>query len=195
MTCCRVSFFRGAPQLFTRPAKKELHESLQTIEQGNEYRVDYTATLRFKDGEAWDSTLYYRNPKYNGCIMVMSQAFGIPGEGQKITPNLDVSGYGVLVKSEKGWRLRGNLNYSFAQVAASQSKTSAVATPSTSAPTQTLADACVATKMTAWEKQHDNEVNQAGAAARAKGEEFQTSAGMEELERKEALDKTTAECR
>lgn len=54
---------------------------------------------------------------------------------------------------------------------------------------------CVETKLMAWEKQHSNEVEQAAASARAAGEEFRSSAGMEELMRQEALATATSECK
>ena len=131
------------------------------------------------------------------------------------TKKYDISGAGELVKSESGWRLRGELvQLAFSRDAAEwaavsegpnrpelKSPTAAVGSPTGSEQqvndqdTSTQVSPCVEAKMVAWDKQHSSEVDQAAAAARAAGEEFRSSAGMEELVRNEAIAAATSECK
>lgn len=323
------------------------------LQQGDDYRVDFVAKLTFKD--EWFKQLQIKSDwgKYNACALaVINRGFNFLQEPGSLATKLDVKGFGVLVKSEQGWRLRGDLDYSLTPVAGAEKavtwrnftskdgvfsakvpsfgrgecdsdrsysssrntweewakcsfatanadmnvyyikvpsgtvhadnvdtmltaemndvvsdrdnnvvtsssnvnvngvkckdftmtmkavqgeriaricingeyKIQAIVKPrigqpidkaemavfvssvtpkasivvaaiQASAPQPTTAESCVASKMAVWEKQHEKEIGQAAAAARAKGEEFQMSAGMDAMVRQEALDKATAECR
>ena len=181
------------------------------------YQVDFSAKLTLKATPEETSRAYVaheRDTAYLGCHLVISQLVDVRLRGLP-TKKYDISGAGELVKSESGWRLRGELvQLAFSRDAAEWaavsegpnrpelgSSTTAVR-PSVGIEqqvndqdTSTQISPCVEAKMVAWNKQHSSEVDQAAAAARAAGEEFRSSAGMEELVRNEAIAAATSECK
>lgn len=187
------------------------------IATGDSYQVDFSAKLTLKATPEETSRAYVaheRDTAYLGCHLVISQLVDVRLRGLP-TKKFDISGAGELVKSESGWRLRGELvQLAFSRDAAEwaavsegpnrpelKSPTAAVGSPAGSEQevndqdTSTQVSPCVEAKMVAWDKQHSSEVDQAAAAARAAGEEFRSSAGMEELVRNEAIAAATSECK
>lgn len=181
------------------------------------YQVDFSAKLTLKATPEETSRAYVaheRDTAYLGCHLVISQLVDVRLRGLP-TKKYDISGAGELVKSESGWRLRGELvQLAFSRDAAEwaavsevpsrpelKSSTAAVRSLAGSEQqvndqdTSTQVSPCVEAKMVAWDKQHSSEVDQAAAAARAAGEEFRSSAGMEELVRNEAIAAATSECK
>lgn len=181
------------------------------------YQVDFSAKLTLKATPEETSRAYVaheRDTAYLGCHLVISQLVDVRLRGLP-TKKYDISGAGELVKSESGWRLRGELvQLAFSRDAAEwatvsegpnrpelKSSTAAVGAPAGSEQqvndqdTSTQVSPCVEAKMVVWDKQHSSEVDQAAAAARAAGEEFRSSAGMEELVRNEAIAAATSECK
>ena len=157
---------------------------------------------------------HQREGAYLGCHFVIAQLMDARIRGLP-TKKYDISGAGELVKSESGWRLKGELvQLAFSRDAAEWAAVSegpnrpelgssptTVRSPAGSEQqvndqeTSTQVSPCVEAKMVAWDKQHSSEVDQAAAAARAAGEEFRSSAGMEELVRNEAIAAATSECK
>jgi len=181
------------------------------------YQVDFSAKLTLNATPEETSRAYVaheRDTAYLGCHLVISQLVDVRLRGLP-TKKYDISGAGELVKSESGWRLRGELvQLGFSRDAAEwaavsedpnrpelKSPTAAVRSPAGSEQqvigqaTSTQGSPCVDAKIAAWDKQHSSEVDQAAAAARAAGEEFRSSAGMEELVRNEAIAAATSECK
>jgi hypothetical protein len=192
------------------------------IEEGKSYRVDFTATLAMRQtpDQAFQSYLQHKmDPSWMGCHVYVSNLAIVSASGKtaEFSKKYEVSGFGMLIKSENGWRLIGDdLHFEFAAVP--ESASSASPTPpslpalannaevspqqsiiSTTAPEPasivTPLSTCVTNKMSAWEKKHDAEIALAEKEAQAKGEELRISAGQEELAKQEVLDKATADCR
>ena len=181
------------------------------------YQVDFSAKLTLKATPEETSRAYVaheRDSAYLGCHLIISQLVDVRLRGLP-TKKYDISGAGELVKSESGWRLRGELvQLAFSRDAAEWaavsegpnrpelgSSTTAVRSPVgieqqvNDQDTSTQISPCVEAKMVAWNKQHSSEVEQAAAAATAAGEEFRSSAGMEELVRNEAIAAAASECK
>lgn len=181
------------------------------------YQVDFSAKLTL--GATPEQTLrkyvdHGKEAAYLGCHFVIAQLSDTRIRGLP-TKKYDISGAGELVKSESGWRLRGELvQLAFSRDAAEWAavreganrpelrSSTALVQPQAGSDqqvndqnTSTQLSSCVEAKMVAWDKQHSSEVDQAAAAARAAGEEFRTSAGMEELVRNEAIAAATSECK
>lgn len=181
------------------------------------YQVDFSAKLTLRATPMQTLRRYVDHGKeaaYLGCHFVIAQLSDARIRGLP-TKKYDISGAGELVKSESGWRLRGELGQlAFMrdanewasireEVNHPESASSTVAVRPSAASEEEVKgqnaspnlSPCVETKLMAWEKQHSNEVEQAAASARAVGEEFRSSAGMEELVRQEALAAATSECK
>lgn len=181
------------------------------------YQVDFSAKLTLKATPEETSRAYMaheRDRAYLGCHFVIAQLVDVRIRGLP-TKKYDISGAGELVKSESGWRLRGELvQLGFSRDAAEwasireeashtePASSTVVVRPSAASEEEVKGQnssanlsPCVETKLAAWEKQHSNEVEQAAASARAAGEEFRSSAGMEELMRQEALAAATSACK
>lgn len=181
------------------------------------YQVDFSAKLTL--GATPEQTLrryvdHGKEEAYLGCHFVIAQLSDTRIRGLP-TKKYDISGAGELVKSESGWRLRGELvQLAFSRDAAEWaavreganrpelgSSTAAAQPPAGSEQqvndqdTSTQVSPCLEVKMETWDKQHSSEVEQAAAAAKAAGEEFRSSAGMEELVRNEAIAAATSECK
>lgn len=190
---------------------------LDGIETEDSYQVDFSARLTLSASP--EETLrgyvaHERDAAYLGCHFVIAQLMDVRIRGLP-TKKYDISGAGELVKSENGWRLRGELvQLAFSRDAAEWAavreganrpelrSSTAVVQPQAGSDqqvndqdTSTQVSPCVEAKMVAWEKQHSGEVEQAAAAARAAGEEYRSSAGMEELVRNEAIAAATSECK
>jgi hypothetical protein len=93
------------------------------IEEGEAYRVDFTAKLTLKETPEQTMATYRQHqmdPNYAACHQYVSYLV-IPVEGPvssaeesiSFAKQYEIAGAGMLVKSEKGWRLRGNLQSSF----------------------------------------------------------------------------------
>ncbi|KAB8059904.1 hypothetical protein GCN74_11035 [Janthinobacterium sp. FT14W] len=190
---------------------------LDGIATEDSYQVDFSAKLTLKATPEETSSAFMaheRDTAYLGCHFVIAQLVDVRIRGLP-TKKYDISGAGELVKSESGWRLRGELvQLAFSRDAAEwaavsegtnrpelKSSTAAVTPPARSEQKGNDQDAstqvspCVEAKMVAWDKQHSSEVEQAAAAATAAGEEFRSSAGMEELVRNEAIAAATSTCK
>lgn len=85
------------------------------IEDGGMYRIDFTAQLTLKESPEQAMQSYGKHqmdPNYIGCHMYVSTLVRIT-ESMSFAKQYEVSGAGVMVKSEKGWRLNGELRSSF----------------------------------------------------------------------------------
>ncbi|MDN2677681.1 hypothetical protein [Janthinobacterium sp. SUN033] len=181
------------------------------------YQVDFSAKLTLRATPEQTLRRYVDHGKeaaYLGCHFVIAHLSDTRIRGLP-TKKYEISGAGELVKSESGWRLRGELGQlAFMrdanewasireEVNRQESASSTVAVrPSAASEVEVKGQnaspnlsPCVETKLMAWEKRHSNEVEQAAAIARAAGEEFRSSAGMEELMRQEALATAISECK
>lgn len=187
------------------------------IATDDSYQVDFSAKLTLRATPEQTLRRYVDHGKeaaYLGCHFVIAQLMDVHIRGLP-TKKYDISGAGELVKSESGWRLRGELGQlAFMRDAnewasireeanhpGSASSTVEVRPPAASEEEVKGQNAsanlspCVETKLAAWEKKRSDEVEHAVAIARAAGEEFRSSAGMEELMRQEALTAATSECK
>lgn len=187
------------------------------IATDDSYQVDFSAKLTLRATPEKTLRRYVDHGKeaaYLGCHFVIAQLMDVHIRGLP-TKKYGISGAGELVKSESGWRLRGELGQlAFMRDAnewasirektnhpGSASSTVEVRPPAASEEEVKGQNAsanlspCVETKLAAWEKKRSDEVEQAVASARAAGEEFRSSAGMEELMRQEALAAATSACK
>lgn len=85
------------------------------IEDGGMYRIDFTAKLTLKESPEQAMQSYGKHqmdPNYIGCHMYIARLVRIT-ESMSLEKQYEVSGAGVMVKSEKGWRLNGELRSSF----------------------------------------------------------------------------------
>ena len=190
---------------------------LDGIATEDSYQVDFSAKLTLKATPEETSRAYVaheRDTAYLGCHLVISQLVDVRLRGLP-TKKYDISGAGELVKSESGWRLRGELVQlafmrdatEWAEVSEGANRPELGSTTTVVQPpkgserqvndqdTSAQVSPCVEAKMVAWDKQHSGEVEQAAAAAQAAGEEFRSSVGMEELVRNEAIAAATSECK
>ena len=192
------------------------------LEDGKSYRVDFTATLAMKQSpeQAFESYLQHKmDPSWIGCHNYISNLAILSPSRDKVTlvKKYDVSGFGMLLKSEQGWRLIGdNLHLEFAPAQGSENAAAATPAPPVAqsnkvetppaqpapayatpepAPVAAPLSACVAKKMSEWEKKRESEIAKAGKEAEARGEELRISAGQDELVRQEALEQATTDCR
>ena len=192
------------------------------IEEGKSYRVDFTATLAMKQSpeQAFQSYLQHKmDPSWIGCHTYISNLAIMSASRDKVelVKKYEVSGFGMLIKSEQGWRLLGeNLNFEFAPAPGSENAKATTPAPTAAqsnkveappaqpapayvtpepAPVAAPLSACVAKKMSEWEKKRDNEMALASKEAADRGEELRISAGQEEMVKQEALEKATSECK
>lgn len=192
------------------------------IEEGKSYRVDFTATLSMKQSpeQAFQSYLQHKmDPSWIGCHTYISNLAIMSASRDKVelVKKYEVSGFGMLIKSEQGWRLLGdNLQFEFAPAPGSENAAAPTPTPPIAqsnkvevlppqsvptyvtpqpAPVTVTLSACVAKKMSEWEKKRESEMALAGKEAEARGEELRVSAGQEEMVKQEALEKATSDCR
>lgn len=182
------------------------------------YRVDFSAKLVLKSGA--EETMQKIDPMPKDanavqCLMVASMLMRSTGALWK---SYDVSGAGEFVKSEKGWRLAGELGqYDFAPTQGQTDTDRALprpvgyktqAAPPTAAeqaapvqqPVETAAaepelPPCVAAKMKTYEENWNKEIEEMRKTAQANGEEVRTSAGAESHLREEALEQAKVECK
>lgn len=185
----------------------------------NSYRVDFAATLNLKAPPVQALQLFDQHqadPAYLTCHSIIVHLVTVKGRVPTLSNQYEITGAADLLKSEKGWRLKGELHdYAFTPISTSAESTPAVGNPSIAPgaepertpPTPTTrmtapepmpppvaVSPCVKAKMVAWQKQRDKDMAEAGAAARAKGEELQSSAGQEGLLEQEAIDEATVAC-
>ncbi|MFZ6656540.1 hypothetical protein [Undibacterium sp. TJN19] len=192
------------------------------IEEGKSYRVDFTAALTLKQSpeQARQSYIQHKmDPSWIGCHTYISNLAVLNANQDKaeLVKQYNVSGFGMLIKSEQGWRLVGdNLHLEFAPASGSENATAPTPVPPVAqsnkveeppaqstpayvtpelAPVAAPLSACVAKKMSEWEKKRDNDMALASKEAADRGEELRVSAGQEELMKQEALDKATLDCR
>lgn len=178
------------------------------------YRVDFSATLTMKNTPRETLRKLHENerdPRFMSCHMVIGH---LARPDLSLWKQYGVTGAGEFVKSEKGWRLLGELGqYEFMPTPGQSESQRAVLRPVEpnpappvhvppvaqaaveQAPSEPALSPCVAAKMTEYDKQRSKEIDELGRDARARGEEVQISAGPEEFMRHEALDKATADCR
>lgn len=182
------------------------------------YRLDFKAKLVLKQSAPDTSRLlveHQTEPAYLSCHYLLQNLISVEGRMVKLSLKYEVAGAADLVKSEKGWRVSGQLhdfdytpltpaldaNPPPSQPSASAA-TSAVALPEANAQEassgtqvpQSKSSTCVEREMGQWRQQHEKDLDEAGKAARAKGEELQTSAGEEALLEQEALTNATGAC-
>lgn len=85
------------------------------IEDGATYRVDFTAKLTLKDTPEQTMENYGKHqmdPSYMGCHLYVSRLVAVT-ESMSFAKQYVVTGAGILIKSEQGWRLRGELQSGF----------------------------------------------------------------------------------
>lgn len=85
------------------------------IEDGATYRVDFTAKLTLKDTPEQALENYKQHqmdPSYMGCHLYISRLVKVT-ESMSLAKQYVVTGAGILIKSEQGWRLRGELQSGF----------------------------------------------------------------------------------
>ena len=85
------------------------------IEDGATYRVDFTAKLTLKDTPEQALANYGKHqmdPSYVGCHLYISRLITVT-ETMSLAKQYEVTGAGILIKSEQGWRLRGELQSGF----------------------------------------------------------------------------------
>lgn len=183
------------------------------------YRVDFAAKLTLKAPPMQALRLLHQHqaePAYLICHSFTPYLMTLNGRVPTMSSQYEITGAADLVKSEKGWRLKGALHdYTFAPNSTSveliptvdklsiaplaepenvpPTTATRMTAPESMPPPVTLPP-CVNSKMVAWQKQRDKDMDDAAAAARAKGEELKTSAGNEALMEKDALDDATAAC-
>lgn len=91
------------------------------------YRVDFTAKLTLTSAPEDTNRNYIQHqgePGYMGCHVIIPHLATVQNRTVILSKQYDVSGMGELVKSEKGWRLQGELRqYRFMPVAGSASFT------------------------------------------------------------------------
>lgn len=179
----------------------------------NSYRADFSAKLTIKgtpEAALQKFNAHLMDPNWVGCHRFLGRLTMRYGALWK---TYDVSGAGQFVKSEKGWRLLGELGqYDFVPTKGQAESESAIVRPlgyerqatATTLPAQKPVEpappepalsSCAAAKMKAFDEGRSKEIDAMGKEARAKGEELQISAGPEELMRQEALDKANADCK
>lgn len=178
------------------------------------YRVDFSATLTMKNTPRETLQKLHENeydPRFMSCHIFIAH---LARPDLSLWKQYGVTGAGEFVKSEKGWRLLGELGqYEFMPTHGQAESQRAVLRPVDSnpappeqvppvaqaatepAPSELALSPCVAAKMTEYDKQRSKEIDELGREARARGEEVQISAGPEEFMRQEALGKATADCR
>lgn len=190
---------------------------LDGIANEGSYQVDFSSKLTLKATPEEALRRYVEHGKevaYLGCHFIIAQLSN-PRNPTLLSKNYEVSGAGEMVKSESGWRLTGEL-FQLAFVPDANEAVSIREEPSSlggASPAlaarssainedevkgqsaSTNLSPCVEAKQVAWEKKRSDEVDHAADAARANGEEFRSSAGLEELMRQEALAAATAECK
>lgn len=186
----------------------------------NSYRVDFAAKLNLKAPPVQSLRLFHQHqadPAYLICHSFTPHLVTLNGRVPTMSSQYEITGAADLVKSEKGWRLKGELHdYTFApnstsvesiptvdklSIAPGAEPESVPPTPATRMtapepmPPPVAMSPCVAAKMTQYDAQRSREIDEMGKAAKARDEELQISAGPEELMRQEALDKATADCK
>lgn len=85
------------------------------IEDGAAYRVDFTAKLTMKETPEQAFEIYKQHgmdPSYMGCHLYIAQLLMVT-ESRSLAKQYLVTGAGVLIKSEQGWRLRGEIHSGF----------------------------------------------------------------------------------
>ncbi len=176
------------------------------------YRVDFSAKLVLKvSAEETMQKIDWQPKNANAvqCLMVASMLIRSTGALWK---SYDVSGAGEFIKSEKGWRLIGELGqYDFTPTQGQLDSDRALPRPVEYAPRTVTAPAltapaveaapvdreltpCVAAKMKAFEEKRVTELEESAKAARDAGDELKTSAGMESVMHDEALAEAKAAC-
>lgn len=192
------------------------------IEEGKSYRVDFTAALTLKQSpeQARQSYIQHKmDPSWIGCHTYISNLAVLNANQDKaeLVKKYNVSGFGMLIKSEQGWRLVGdNLHLEFAPASGSENATAPTPAPPVAqsnkvetppslpapayitpepAPVPAPLSPCVAKKVSEWEKKRDHEMALASKEAADRGEELRVSAGQEEMVKQEALEQATTDCR
>lgn len=85
------------------------------IEDGQMYRIDFTAKLTLKGTPEQALEIYKKHqmdPTYIGCHLYIARLVTVT-ETMSLVKQYGVEGAGLLIKSEQGWRLRGELQSGF----------------------------------------------------------------------------------
>lgn len=199
------------------------------ISSAESYRIDFATKLVLKQSaEQTLSTFnqHQADPAYLTCHPVIGHLVILEGRVPKLSSEYEIKAAADLVKSEKGWRLSGELHdFQFTPTAvaidarpldrqaavqidntvsidprnmhptAGSASSSAVESTKSDAHTPAAANSpCVERGMAKSRLQRDKDLDEAGKAARAKGEELQISAGQDALVEQEALTTAKAAC-
>jgi hypothetical protein len=186
------------------------------VDQGTSFKVDFSAvlTLRDRPEEVWKDakqelkgSLEFSTTCADLFVSLIRQPGGsypIPDQqlaGATLSEQYKVTGHAILVKSEKGWQLVDEIRTSFEPISG-HTPSSGTAARAEPVPPQVTAQAevlgtpeqCLDKRMSVWDKNRADEIEQLAAEANVRGEEVQVSAGMEDALRTEALMRYTAEC-
>lgn len=182
------------------------------------YRLDFKVRLVLKQSAPDTFRLlneHQAEPAYLTCHYLIRNLATLEGRMTKLSLKYEVSAAADLVKSEKGWRVSGELHdFDYTPLTPAMDANPPPSQPSVSATTSAVAlpvinaqqassetplpqsksSACVEREIVQWRQQHERDIDDAGKAARAKGEELQMSAGQEALLEQEALTNAAGAC-